>query len=220
MKKVSIIILALFTAQVSSAQLRSWIPKIKKPVPDERIQTLVNPGASKGFYISTEMGVQAKENQPFVKLGTSAAYIIDDKFAIGVAGYGYSNDLELNPVFGRYVFAEGGYGGLLLEPIFFSNERVHFTIPTLVGGGSSVVYELDEVRYQNPGERFAEADFYHRHNFLLVEPGVNLELNLTRFMRMGFKASYLISTDVNKNTINAPALDGLQMGLNLRLGWF
>jgi hypothetical protein len=220
MKKTAIIILTLFVAFSANAQLKTWIPEFKKPVPDDRIRTLVNPGASKGFYVSGNIGIQADAKQPFVMVGTSGAYIINDKFAIGLAGAAYSNDLELNPQFGRYTFTEGGYGGLLLEPIFFSNSTVHFTVPVVFGAGSSVVYELDEASYRNPGERFAEADFFHRNNYLMIEPGVNVELNVTRFMRLGFKASYVLTSDVSESVVPAPSIDGLQMGMNLRLGWY
>lgn len=220
MKKLSLIAALIFIAAGTQAQAKKWLPNIKKPVADERIQTIVNPASSKGFYLSATMGAQVKEDQPFVKVGTSGAFVFDDKFGIGFAANGYTNDVELNPTSGRYIFAEGGYGGLLLEPIFFSNKRVHFSIPTVIGGGSSVVYEVDEANYWYPGERFYQADYSHRHNYLMVEPGVNMELNLTKFMRMGLTASYMLTTDLNQNQINVPELDGLQLGMNLRLGWF
>jgi len=220
MKKLSLIALLLFGATLSQAQIKNWLPKIKKPVADERIQTIVNPKASKGFYVAMDVGVQAVADQPFVKSGASGAFLFNDKLGFGVAGFGYTNDVELNPAVGRYTFAEGGYGGLLVEPIFFSNARVHLTFPTIIGAGSSVVYEIDEARYWSPGERFAEADYFHHHNYLMIEPSVNVEMNLTKFLRMGFKASYMLSTDLGSNAINAPSIDGAHFGMNLRLGWF
>jgi hypothetical protein len=220
MKKTTIIAIALLLATGANAQISKWTTKIKKPIPDERIQTLINSSGSKGFYVAMNMGSQINSKQPFVKMGTSGAFIINDRFGIGAAGFGYTNDVHLDPDLGRYVFAEGGYGGLLLEPIFFSNKRVHLSVPTIMGGGSSIVYEMDKLSYTHFGEWFADADFYHRHNYLVIEPGVNIELNLTKFMRMGFKASYVFTTDIAKNNIGAPSIDGLQAGMNLRLGWF
>jgi hypothetical protein len=77
--------------------------------------------------------------------GGRGGWLIDHHFTLGLAGYGFYTDMNFNdpyqqPTIDNYSLG-GGYGGLLIEPIFFPFKPVHFSVPILIGGGGAFVFD-------------------------------------------------------------------------------
>ena len=148
-----------------------------------------------------------------IKSGGAASIIFNHTLAIGVKGSGFvgAHGLMIND--DRYSLY-GGYGGLLIEPILMPKKAIHVTFPVSVGAG--------EVALARDYRHFEDWSYPSRRydNFLYVEPGVSLEVNMTSFMRFGLSGSYLLTNSVYRNTELSGDLDGLNIQASLKLGWF
>ena len=135
--------------------------------------------------------------------------------ALGASGSGFAGSQAItiqNDDYSLY----GAYGGLLIEPIIFPKQAIHLSFPTAIGGGQAN-YFLDTLGYRN-WDWYETESFYN--DFVFIEPGVNIEINLTKFMRFGITGSYLITNTLNQSKINSTQLDGLSVQATLKLGWF
>jgi len=174
--------------------------------------TIINPGDGKdgyGFLMGGRLG-----------------FIFNEKFSIGLGGYGLvtnhtvdlSDDADYNDPAALIGF---GYGGLVFEYTLFGNKMIHFTIPVLVGGGvaslyKDVVIDEEEWTWEQWSDQF---NTYESSGFFVVEPGVNLEVNITKFMRFDLGASdrmiqftemdYLTDSDLSNLAVNASLKFGL-----------
>ena len=84
-----------------------------------------------------------------------------------------------------------GYGGLLLERVFFHRSPLHFSVPVLIGlGGINYGYPLPNSNNDNRNKVAGQA-------FFALEPGLQLEATIIRKFRIGLAASYLYTSDID-----------------------
>ena len=152
-----------------------------------------------------------------VLVGARGGWIINHTFSIGLAGYGLANNIKANSVdsFGRK-YLELGYGGLDLEYINRSDELIHFSVHTLIGGGSAGFrYSWNEDHWSNNNMNRKEQD-----PFFVLEPGVNVDLNVTPWFRTSVGANYRFITGLSSAAATNSDLSGLSAGLTFRFGKF
>lgn len=144
-------------------------------------------------------------------VGGRGGWIINRVFVIGGGGYGLTNDIEVKNINSDSAQClDLGYGGLELEYIAASNKVIHFSVQSLFGAGG-VNYRDQESRQVNSPDGDA---------FWIIEPGLNLMLNVTTFFRIGFGASYRIIADVDLDDLNNADLSGLSAVLTFKFGEF
>ncbi|MFZ1687738.1 MAG: hypothetical protein WAU70_09970 [Flavobacteriales bacterium] len=161
-------------------------------------------------------------------VGLHAGWLIDHRFTLGVAGYGLVTDVP-NQAYDAYLLESGrilnqgsqfrmGYGGLLLEPIIAYKSPVHISLPIIVGAGGCA-YETYGPR---PDDFDPETHDYRSEGqaFFVLEPGVEVELNLVRMVRIGVGASYRYTTDIDLPETPTDALRGFNTSLTLKVGRF
>ncbi len=163
--------------------------------------------------------VQIK-GEPGVLVGGRGGWIINHTFVIGGGGYGLANDIKSdNPPYlynGQWynTYLNFGYGGVELEYIFQSDDLLHFSVYSLIGGG--------DVSYRN--ERFNDNhDMNWDSNndaFFVFEPAINAELNVISFMRIDVGASYRFISGVNFEGLKNSDLAGPSASLTLKFGSF
>jgi len=216
MKKIiTLLFIALF-AQVSFAQEKD--EKVKE---EDSMQTLFTKDNLKftGGYLAPEVKVGNVHEDISLIIGGKMGFTFNEHFTIGLAGYGLTNnsnfDINNDPLDPARIGM--GYGGLNLEYTFFSNKKVHFTIPVVVGAAGIYVYEDD-------GDFFSD-QFNEIENSaaFVVEPGVNIELNLFKFFRIDLGASYrLIEGTAFDNNIglNDEDLSDLSFNVGFKFGFF
>ncbi len=181
------------------------------------IQTIFSRGHHNGAYGAFTMGYSKIDGKDAFIAGGRGAFIINETLAIGLAGYGFVNDLDYDqymPTHSSEYSLAGGYGGFFIEPIIASRLPVHITFPILFGvGGISRVDGIN--RWDN-----YIWDETQNDAFLILEPAVDLEFNLTRFFRAAITASYRITSDIELHNIDPDVLNGFSMGLTFKLGKF
>ena len=157
-------------------------------------------------------------NKDIVMMGIRGGWIINRAVSIGFEGYGviptaeYENIDPDRPVSSRAV---GGYGGMFIEPIVFSNTIVHLTFP--VGGGAGWMgYVVD---WENNNVSSCD-DLIDGDVFWYVEPGASIELNVARSFRMNFGASYRFTQDLKLMNTSDDAFNAWNYFITLKFGRF
>ncbi len=216
MKKIFIIILGLLAAIQIQAQEENeterWRLFKKNKGKKQEIQTLIKK-RSPGGYWSINAGYTQIANEDALVFGTTFSYIANRILEVGISGQGiFSN----NPMLGNYgnkVAVGAFYGGLHVAPVLFSNKAVHFTFPVLIGGGAGGYYDYKAY------EEF-EIEDYDWDALFVIEPGVNVELNISRFLRLGIGGKYRFTNKVEIDTMDENAFKGFTGGLTLKVGKF
>jgi hypothetical protein len=210
MKKLLLlsIILTLFTITLKS---QDTVTVSKK---HNEYRSLLGNHHEGGFYGAFNIGYSKIDDKDAIVMGGRFSWVINHGIAIGFGGQGFVNEIQ-NVGVQNQIFLTGGYGGIYIEPILMPNFPVHLSFPVLVGAGG-ISYVQSDVNWNN----FIE----DTEAFLIVEPTAELELNLTRFFRMSFGASYRFPTPFNVGTTGSSAtaesLQGFTYTMTFKFGRF
>jgi hypothetical protein len=165
-------------------------------------------------------------DQDAMLVGVRGAWIINHRFSLGLAGHGLVTNVE-NLAYDQYLVDNGtvlrsksrlymGYGGLLLEPVIAYRSPIHITLPIIIGAGG-VGYGYNESLPE-------DFDPYTYHDdaqaFFVVEPGIELEMNVIPLVRVGLGASYRYTSDIDLPGTAKDALHGVNVGLSIKVGSF
>lgn len=126
--------------------------------------------------------------------GVQVGGILNEKLAIGLGGYALLNEVDVAP--NGYNNPEAfdiAYGGLVLEYTFYSDKLVHASLGGLIGGGQIRIDRTSDGK-DNKLELF------------VIEPQVNLLLNLTQRSEFGIGVGYRHADPSNHN------IEGLEQG--------
>ena len=154
-------------------------------------------------------------DESLVMAGLRGGWIINRTLGIGVEGHGVIpttkfEGISENP--GEEVSLLGGYGGMFLELIFFSNEVVHITFPASAGAGW-LGYNLTNNNTIMSQEVDSDVFWY-------VEPGANLEFNISRNFRLATGLSKRFTQDFELQNTEQDAFEKLNYYITLKIGGF
>ncbi len=211
MKTYGIILGILLSGTVLFAQTRQ-----ESTGEDKQIQTLFGENVSNGGYGALMFNYSNINDEDAFLFGIRGGWLIDHKLTIGLGGYGFISNMEWNYGNDRPDnFLTGGYGGLLLEPVLFAHKQVHLAFPILIGGGGVVL--VDNLDW---GKDYHDWFTEYGCAFFLFEPGVELEVNLVKAMRVAFAVTYRLTQDIELGDLDENALKGFNFGLTLKFGKF
>jgi hypothetical protein len=174
-------------------------------------KTLISGDIESGGYGGPVLQVTQINKQTAVLVGGVGGWIINHTIVLGGGGYGLVTDVTakyLDPFYGSQ-YLSVGYGGLYLEYIASSDEIIHLTFGTLVGAGN-VSYKNQEMF--NMGRAMDQ--------FFVLEPNVQVNLNVTEFFRISAGANYRWVTGVRNDITSDADLSGPSGMLMLRFGMF
>lgn len=206
---------------------------------------------SHGGYGGIMLNYTTINDQDALTIGARGAWVIDHSFGIGLGGYGFMADPKQDIYLENKEYSiSGGYGGLILEPIIAGKFPVHLSFPVLIGAGGIAYthnwqHYNDEPNYNNnttleqimDNEYNDDNDYQTQYEssdaFFVVEPGVELEFNMLKFLRIALTASYRYTSNINMAyklpNPNAPdpniigsqdMLNGYNFGMALKFGKF
>ena len=229
-----------FGQTVLSSDTLKTSTKVNTPK-DERTRTLfsgmknpMKPIKYLGLSVGSEFQYGSLAGQFTPMAGVSAMLHINKKLGIGLAGYRTVNNftptvLNANSLLNLNVM----YGGLKLEYTPNPNSAVHVSFPLLIGGGMARVDSASN--YRNNFGRFGGKDYNKNGNresngretdFWVIQPGINIEANVIRFLKIYAGASYRITPSVNTEITTAlpnptaSQLSGLNLIAGVKLGLF
>jgi hypothetical protein len=154
-------------------------------------------------------------NDQFALLvGGRGGWIINHAFVIGFGGYGLVNDIPSHVIgpFGER-FVDFGYGGLDLEYVFNSDRLIHLSLHALIGGGA--------VGFRGSSTGSWDPDSHHSFDgVVVVEPAMNLDLNIIHWFRLSAGASYRFVRGATSGISTNKELSGPSAQLTFRFGEF
>lgn len=149
-------------------------------------------------------------------MGARGSWIIGHSFAIGLGGCGFINDVDYHSWIDNELNNNlaGGYGGVYLEPIIAPRLPVHISIPVLfgIGGISNIEDQINRDNWIYDNSR--------NDVFLVFEPAVELEFNMTRHLRMAGTIGYRFTSNIEMQNTNPDILEGTNIGLIVKFGRF
>jgi hypothetical protein len=184
---------------------------------NRQMKTLLGHDRGGGGYCSFSTGYSNINDLDAIMFGGRFSWMASHSLGIGMGATGFINEFHYEPAIDKDVFLTGGYGGLYVEPVLFPRLPVHLSFPVLLGfGGISFISVDDEFN-----ENFLEDS----KAFLLIEPAAEVELNLTRFLRLAVGASYRFPTPFNVGlpgsyNIDVESLRTPSYTVTLKLGKF
>jgi hypothetical protein len=175
----------------------------------DEIQTLFKRHKRDGFYVSISSGYSPIDGKDGLVISSRGCWLVDRWFAIGTGGSVFLNNVSSIINYNAEGLT-GAYGGLIIEPMAWPLKPVHLSFPVLVGGGviTPVLYDMDS-NYT-----------YFEEYFFVVEPGIELEVNFTRWMRIAAFATYRYTSDLTIENVSKNALKNYTAGLTIKVGLF
>ncbi len=173
-------------------------------------------------HFTTIMGKEA------LLVGARGGWLIDHGVSLGIAGHGLVTDVP-NQKYDAYRIALGdtlrrgsqfrmGYGGLLIEPLIAPMNAVHVSLPIIIGAGGCGYQTYARIPKDDDFDAFQYRDDYQA--FFVVEPGIELEVNVIKLVRLGVGASYRYTTDIDLPETPKDALRGFNAGVTVKVGHF
>jgi hypothetical protein len=189
-----------------------------------------------GGYGSFSVGYTQIDGQDAMVIGGRAAWVANHRFALGIAGRGFFNnfiedryyDPNYNPNYDPNYSLAGGYGGIFVEPIVAWSYPVHVSFPILIGAGG-VAATPSSWKYVDQYNNY----YYSTDAFFVLEPGVDLEFNITKFFKIALGGSYRYTSDIYVQhkylndsdetvykTVAKDALRNFNVDISFKFGWF
>lgn len=203
----------------------------EEPVANDEMRTVFSKSDGKidhGGYGAFSIGYTSIDNKSALIMGGRGGWLIDHHFTIGLAGYGFFNNVSnIDDAMVSDYNLTGGYGGLFLEAIIAPNNPIHLSVPVVIGAGGVTAIQTD---WWN--EYHWEYYNYDGAAYFVFEPGLEIEMNLVKFFRLAIGGSYRLTNGINLNynytdngqftSVQVPkdALDGFNAYLTLKFGWF
>jgi hypothetical protein len=214
-------ILMFFTALTLVASAFAQQDEERSSDRSDDVKTLMGKGNPVGGYGAISMQYTQIDNRDAFQFGAKGGILIGHMVTMGLGGAGFFNDSKYNNITGEKYSLAGGYGGFFFEPILFPKFPVHIAIPILIGaGGIAVVTSKDD----NNSSWDDNYDSKASDAFMVIQPGVELELNVTRFFRFCLGAYYLYTSDVDFQDTNydvpKDVLQGFSAGVTFKFGRF
>ncbi len=178
-------------------------------------QVLISGNVSHGGFGGPVLKLGQFDGDLGVLVGGRGGWIINHAFTIGGGGYGLVNDIPmLTDDLGKIQYLNFNYGGFEMGFILASNRLLHLSVNGLVGGGS-LGYRESSYNDEHKWDENSDHD-----EIFVIEPAVNLIVNITPWFRIGAGVSYRTVTGVDLVDIDNEFLSGPSAVLALKFGSF
>lgn len=193
------------------------------------IQTFFDSKKLSGYSIGVGIESTKFDGNSIINGSISGGVIFDHKILIGLGIKGILNMPLCEKVDTTYYTSEGsfedksgiiagGYIGLLVEPILKSSKKLHISLPILIGGGG--LYLLTDRRFVTVGSDKLKRKVFDRDYLFIIEPGVELEANVFRFMKAAVGVKYRYAPNLNLGIVSKDAFNGLSTSITFKFGKF
>ncbi|MFN8571284.1 MAG: hypothetical protein U0132_04450 [Gemmatimonadaceae bacterium] len=168
-----------------------------------------NAGNFRGGFGAPVLSVTRVAGQTAAFIGGRGAWILSDRFAIGAGAYSLIGE-QVESHFllgGAKTHLEYGYGGLELEYYLRSHDQTHATVQLLLGAGGA-------------NWSLGGSDPIDDDRFLITEPAVNLERNVSQHIRVAVGMAYRFVAGVDLIDLTSKDLGGPSLLVTCKLGAF
>jgi hypothetical protein len=154
---------------------------------EKEIKTLLGKDRSRGKYVALSLGYSGIDSRKTLVFGQKVTWLPVRSVGIGMGVNEFISEYRHDAIADRDIYLLGGYGGMYIEPIVLPRMPVHASFPILMGvGGISQMYSDEEFLVSYMFDEF--------QTFLILEPGAEVELNLTKSFRLAAGITYRFTT--------------------------
>jgi len=146
---------------------------------------------------------------------------LNRRVLLGLGGAASTNNLpvpqQYASVEGRQLSYEYVQFGLYTEYVIGSNKAIHPVAHLFAGPGLTVQYD------RNQWDDFDEIEQKNKHDenwFMVAEPGVQIEINLFRWMRFSPGVSYRMAFGNDAAGLSDSKLSGMSFNASMKFGRF
>jgi len=187
----------------------------------QEIQTVFKKGNSSGGYGAITNKFTTINGEYANLAGVYGGWYVNHRFLLGFGVSGVTNNivvpLEYSVDPSRNLSYGYGQFGLMTEYVLSSNRRVHIAFELFSGTGFTMQYPRYE--WQN-GDNHQGDQVYDENWFFVAEPGVQLEVNLFKWMRFSPGISYRAAFGSNGSGLNDNSLSNVSYNATLKFGKF
>ena len=167
---------------------------------DKDIRTLLGKDRTGGKYGAISLGYSGIDSRQTLVFGQKMTWLPVRMLGIGMGINEFISEYRNDAISGRDIYIMGGFGGMYIEPILLPRMPIHASFPILLGfGGMSQMYSDDAFLISNM--------FDELQTFLILEPGAEVELNLTKSMRLAAGITYRFTTPFELSSSESYAVD-------------
>ena len=208
MKKILFTLLLISSILIAKAQ--------------DGIQTIFNNSGGSGGYGAITNKFTSINGEFANMVGVYGGWFVNHKLLIGAGAAATTNyievPLEYSTMPGLRMSYEFGQVGFVTEYAIASNRAVHVNLHLMTGAGFTLQYHRPQ---WGNWEYYDYYDYDHDENwFFVVEPGVQVELNLLRWMRFSPGISYRFANGSEAEGLSDSDLSGMSVNLTLKFGKF
>ena len=215
MRRLAAFVVVLLVGVPALAQDEALFPRDETLFPEEFKSGYFGGPILKATYMHDEFGLL---------VGVRGGWIVNRKFVLGASAHYLVNSIGIETTVPDTVALVDTtfdmmliYGGPEFEYISGSHKLIHYTFTTLIGAGVIDYKDFDCLVCDEE----ENADLYNDLDadiFFIVEPSVNIMLNVTPMLRIGLGMSYRYVQDVELKGVRDEDLMGLSAVLTLKIG--
>lgn len=188
----------------------------------DRIQTVFNGDHAVGGYGALVHKFTTINGQFAHVPGVYGGVYLNHRLFVGIAVYGSTNHIPVADEFstqpGVPMTYQFGQAGLQTEYSFGSNKAIHVNFTAFAGSGFTVQYARE--RWDRYDHDYWESGRIDENWFFVVEPGVQLEINLLRWMRISPGVSYRFASGSTSPGLPDSGLSSAAYSMTLKFGKF
>jgi hypothetical protein len=204
---VAVLFSLISTLNLSAQDTTHTLLKFKKP-------------ESIGIYVAPEFQYGSL-NGDFTSFGGSSLMLmINNRFAFGVTGQRSLSNTFV-PKNSSPLFVQSYFMGGKIEYALNPASAVHITFPLMIGMGvaqaDSTISKSDNW-FEERSKRFSKRG----NSYAIIQPGVNVEANMLKFMKLfvGVNYRFSILNDNNSTALPSTALQGISISAGMKVGIF
>lgn len=185
------------------------------------IKTLSGSMSHSGGFFGFSFRASEFKDEAVVMAGFRTGWIVNRTLGIGFEGHGVIPTAkfdDIDPI--RNTILLGGYGGMFMELIAFSNQVVHVTFPVSGGAGWLGFHEDWEENTTNDPRLTGTQPLIDQDIFWYIEPGASVEMNISRSFRMAVGMSKRFTQDLELINTEGHDFENLNFFITLKLGKF
>ncbi len=193
-KKIILLLILVITAGVSAEE-----------------RTLLSGQVEHGGFGGPDLRLTTINGNITLLMGGRGGWIINHRFVLGGGGCGVVENVKAKRFTGDSLYVNFGYGGGFLEWVMRSDDLLHVTFSTFLGGGNVML----------SGDHHAADEASNSHDGVFVgELNANLELNVVTWFRINFGAGYRYVSGVSTTGFKNSDFGGPTGTVVLKFGKF
>jgi hypothetical protein len=224
MKRTSLILILSALFAVTFGQDYT---EVKDKGSDNEIKTLFKKSSKEtelGWTLGLNSGYTQFDKKNVWLAGMTAGAIVNHNLTLGLQFNAVVNSSYLHYdsiIDNTNAHLVGGYGGFLVAYTLLPKSPVHITFPFQIGGGYlGYLSDNGNMWDHSNGTWNGSGEILGYDIFFFVEPGIQLELNLTKSLRLALGASYRYSPNFTLENQGSGFINQFNGTVGLKFGKF